>query len=240
MKDDSRRRIAITITLLIIVGCIAYVYQEGIGARRVLTPEFIHSADSNSPYSTLEGTRITIQPYGAVFDIPVDWLTLKPAPDEHVKNLFLSWTDLNEVNRIDREPYGFDSEDADVINSVLPFKDCVAHVGDRGWGNGLWNDLQARIYVTDLTHVELRNRIETDGLNIAKKNFEKASLDLGRFKKWDKFTIKILDAPTHFILNKRLDFYVSQIREKTIVFVFLHSDPFQKEIEQLLDSFIWQ
>lgn len=186
----------------------------------------------------LDGTTILIEPYGASFEIPASWLTPKPSlPDNRTKNLFLSWADLNEVDRIDREINGFDSEDADVINAVLPFEDCVAHVGDRGWGNGLWNDLQARIYITNLTPQEIETSIENKGLKTAAANFEEASLKTDKYRSWTKHSFKILDAPTHFLLFKSLDFYTRCENDLTVVFVFLHADSFEKEISMLLDSF---
>ena len=91
-----------------------------------LIPRSQHSAEKRSPYAELDGTTIRIRPYGASFEIPAGWLTTKPAPDKHVKNLFLSWQDLNELGEIDHETNGFDSDEAEVIYSVLPFEDCAA------------------------------------------------------------------------------------------------------------------
>jgi hypothetical protein len=200
-----------------------------------------HSAEINSPYSVLEGTTIRIKPYGATFEIPNSWLTPKPAPDEHIKNLFLSWQELNEVNRIDGETNGFDEEEAQVINSVLPFENCAAHVGDRGWGNGLWNDLQGRVYITDLTPEEIATRVEKQGYDKASEIFERASVKSGRHGNWEKRTLDILDAPSwsDFILGENLDFYYRSFENKTVVLVFLHTDRFEEEINLILDSFKW-
>jgi hypothetical protein len=149
--------------------------------------------------------------------------------------------DLNEVNSIDRETSGFDTEEADVINTILPFKDCVAHVGDRGWGNGLWNDLQVRVYITELTPEEISVKLKTEGLKIASTNFEKASLTSNKYQDWDKYTYRLLDAPewSDLILSETLDFYVRRNADKTVTFVFLHADRFETEIGLLLDSFKW-
>jgi len=242
MADDSMRRFVIAI-LVSIAAVVAFVAcQQYYQIRKVLTPAVIHSEEKNSPYSKIDGTTVHIQPYGATFQIPEVWLTEKPAPDNHVKNIFLSWDELNEVNRIDREPRGFDSEEADIINSVLPFEDCVAHVGDRGWGNGLWNDLQARVYITNLTQNEVISRLRTAGLKAAKDNFEKATLASSSFKDWEKHSFDILDAPdwSDFILGENLDFYIHPVNGKTVVFVFLHADRFENEIALLLNSFSWQ
>lgn len=240
MTSDSKKRIVIAV-IVSIAGIVVFgVYHNTNEIRRVLIPAVIHSEAKNSPYSTLIGSTVHIQPYGASFEIPEAWLTQRPAPDKNVKNLFLSWADLNEVNQLDRELNGFDTEDAEVINAVLPFEDCVAHVGDRGWSNALWTDLQARIYITQLTPEEIVQRLETDGIRIAQSNFEDASLESDKYKDWNKYAFKILDAPTHFMLFKRLAFFLRRENDATVVFVFLHADPFDEEIALLLNSFRWE
>ena len=179
--------------------------------------------------------------YNATFEIPESWLTPKPAPDNHIKNLFLNWQDLNELNLIDGEENGFDEESAQVINSVLPFENCAAHVGDKGWGNGLWNDLQGRIYVTDLTPDEITARVEKQGLGKAAEVFERASVKFGGHGRWEKKTLNVLDAPSwgDFISIKNLEFYYRSFDNKTVVIVFLRADKFEKEIDLILDSFKW-
>lgn len=193
-----------------------------------------HSPENNSPYSVLEGSTVRLRPYNATFDIPGSWLAPKPVPTP-AKNLHLSRQDLSELYWND----GRDAEDARVINSVLPFEDCAAHVGDRGWGNYLWNDLQARVYVVDLTPEEIAVRIEERGLEQALNVFEGASLTKEERGGWQKLTINITDAPTHFILMKDLDFYYRSFGNKTVVFVFLHAGGFDETISGILNSFKW-
>jgi hypothetical protein len=105
----------------------------------------------------------------------------------------------------------------------------------------LWNDVQARVYITDLPQNEITSRLRTTGLKAAKENFEKAALASSSYKNWEKHTLDILDAPdwSDFILGENLDFYVRRVNDKTVVFVFLHADRFEKEIALLVDSFTW-
>ena len=182
------------------------------------------------PYSVLEGNRVRIYPYRATFEIPEDWTTpgLRSA-----KNLYLSRRELSELYWNN----GADVEDAQVINAVLPFENCAAHFGDKDWGNYFWNDLQGRVYVVELTPAQLAEAIETNGLAEASSVFEGASLSFGSFGAWRKLSIEIMDAPTHFILMKRLDFYHQSFGDKTVVFVFLHAGGFDPTIEQILNSF---
>jgi len=157
-----------------------------------------------------------------------------PAPS---KNLYLSQHDLNELYWNN----GSDAEDAQVINSVLSFKDCAAHVGDKGWGNYLWNDLQARVYVVDFTPEELAARVEKRGLNEALSVFEDASFTSGKHGAWQKLELRLTDAPARsdFILLKDLDFYCRSFDRKTVVFVFLHAGGFDETIDGILDSLKW-
>lgn len=225
--------------LAFFVGTTAIYFFAWDKLKNLITYPVIHSAENNSPYSVLEGTIVQIKPYNATFEIPEGWLTPKVIPDMPSKNLFLSWQDLNEVNLIDRKSNGFDQEDAQVINSIMPFEDCAAHFGDKSWDNWLWNDLQGRIYITDLTPKEIEEKVEIQGLNTAKDVFEEAKLFSDNYEAWRIKSLKITDAPTHFILMKRLNFYYRRFDNKTVVFVFLYADDFDKTIHEILNSFKW-
>ena len=123
----------------------------------------------------------------------------------------------------------------------IPVENCVAHVGDKGWGNHFWNDLQGRVYVTDLTPEEVAARVEKQGLAKASEVFERADVKYGSHGNWERRTLDILDAPSwsDFMLGEGLDFYYRPFGNKTVVVVFLHTDRFEKEINLILDSFKW-
>ena len=192
----------------------------------------IQSADTDRPYSVLQGTTVQIHPFGATFEIPESWLTPNPLPEPE-KNLYLSRQDLYEL------PWnnGRDSEDAAVMDAVLPFAQCAAHFGDRGWGNYFWNDLQGRVYVVDSTPAEISVKIETSGFQKAAIVFENAEMSWEKYGNWQKLSLTVIDAPTHFILTKDLDFYYRPVAGKTVVLVFLHAGGFGPTIRQILDSF---
>jgi hypothetical protein len=196
-----------------------------------------HSSEKNSPHSVLEGRTIRVKPYDATFEIPESWLSSLAIPGEPSRNLYLSWDELDYLPGHD----GGDAEDAEVINSVLLFQDCAAHVGDKAWGNHLWNDLQGRVYITDLAPSQVAARVEKEGLAKASKVFESASVNSGKDGDWDRRTLDILDAPanTDFILGKRLDFYYHSFGNKTVVFVFLHAGGFDETINGIVNSFKW-
>lgn len=233
----------VLVSIIVLLALTSNCNEENEAILRFGRPRIIHSSQNNSPYSVLEENTIRIHPYGASFKIPRAWLEPTPSPpiEAHSKNIFLSWDDLNEVEGIDREPHGSDSESADVINAVLPFADCVAHVGDRGWGNYFWPDLQSRVYITSLSPEQIRLRLNSSGLRTAHEDFESVSLSSTSFEGWEKHTFDIIDAPewSDFILGKRIDFYMKQINDRSVVFVFVHTDPFQDETSMLLNSFEW-
>ncbi|HEX6715604.1 MAG TPA: hypothetical protein VF088_00750 [Pyrinomonadaceae bacterium] len=191
-----------------------------------------HASEMDRPYSVLEGSTVRILPYNATFEIPEGWLTPNPMPPP-AKNLYLSRQDLDQLSLND----GSDWEEAQVINAVLPFAQCAAHFGDKGWGNYLWDDLQGRVYFVDSTPKEIATMIKTRGLQESLTRFKDASLSWENYGVWQKLTINILDAPTHFSLMKNLEFYYRPFNGKTVVFVFLHAGGFEHTIERILSSF---
>lgn len=195
-------------------------------------PGPVHSSENNSPYALLEARTIRIKPYDAMFEIPESWL--EPTSP---RNLYLTWEELNYLYRND----GADDEDAQVINSVLPFEYCAAHVGSKDWGNHFWNDLQGRVYFVELSAEEIDQKVAQQGLRTAKGVFESASLSSENFGVWQRRTLDVVDAPTHFILSKKIDFYYHRFNNKTVVFVFVHAPAgkFGETINQILTSFRW-
>jgi hypothetical protein len=145
------------------------------------------------------------------------------------------------LNNINFE-YGinFDKEDGEVMDAVIPFEYCAAHFGDKGWGNSNWNDIQGRVYVTNLTLDEVSEKIEKNGLDKASSLFEKASVESSAYKDWEHKSLNLLDAPTHFILVKEMCFYYRMFDNKTVVFIFLDAERHEKEIGFILSSFNWR
>ena len=198
-----------------------------------ITPKFKHSVENGSPFSTIDKNKITIKPFNASFDIPEKWLEYT-----REKNIYLN---CSELEKIDFE-YGinFDEEDGQVMDAVIPFENCAANFGDKGWGNGNWNDIQGRVYVTNLTLNEVGEKIEKNGFNKASSVFEKASVKNSEYNDWQHKSLEVLDAPTHFMLFKEICFYYRAFDDKTVVFTFLHADKYESEINLILSSFKWQ
>lgn len=201
----------------------------------------IHSAENNSPYSVLEGTTVRIKPYDVTFEITEKWITYKPISIEPPKNLYLSWQDLNELERFDfNHPLGFDKEDAQIMRSALPFENCAAHIGSMSWGNGNTNDLQTRVFVVDSNFKEITEKIKNQGLSKAQAVYDEAKLISENYRTWEKQKVSIFDAEGHTLLKKDIDFYYRSFGNKTVVFVFVHQWGWDETIKQILDSFKWK
>lgn len=213
--------------------------KTSIPAQIIPSKQIVHSAGNNSPYSILEGTTVRIKPYDATFEIPESWITYKPYSGEPNKNLYLSWQDLNELERFDfNHPLGFDKEDAQIMRSALPFENCAAHLGSKSWGNGNTNDLQVRVFVVDSSSQEIAEKIRNQGLSKAQSVYDEANLISENYKTWEKHKMGVFEAEGHTLLFKDITFYHRSLGNKTVVFVFVHQG-LDETIKQILDSFKW-
>jgi len=152
----------------------------------------------------------------------------------------LSYADLNDLNGVDRKQYGFDVEYADVINAVLPFDDCVAHVGEVGWGGGIYRGFQVRVYMTLLSPDEIDAKLRTSGLDTAKAEFERALLKPRTTEsRWQKIAVEVFDSPSwsDAFWSGPIDFYMKPVGDRTAVFVVINRGGQQRQLSSILQSF---
>ncbi|HMT07854.1 MAG TPA: hypothetical protein PKA82_07605 [Pyrinomonadaceae bacterium] len=200
-----------------------------------------HSAENNSPYSVVEGENLRIKPFEATFAIPPSWITYQPISIEPDRNLYLSWQDLNELEKFDfNHSLGFDINDALVIRTALPYSDCAAHIGSMSWGNGNSNDLQVRVFVVEATSQEITDGINSQGLTKAKEVFDEAKLKSGYYGPWKKEILSVLETGSHTLLFKDLTFYHREFENNSVVFVFIHQSGWDETIQRMLTSFKWK
>ena len=83
---------------------------------------------------------IRLNPSGATFKIPESWLKWHAG---FKNNLHLTRAELDKVKTAEGN---WDKEYAHIANELLPFSQCVAHVGGEGWGRDAvsYADLQLR------------------------------------------------------------------------------------------------
>lgn len=211
------------------------------GASSIKLPVFSrasHSIESGSPVATLDGTTVKIMPYGASFEIPVEWFSeveKERNPVGYRENLYISWEALDQLYKIN----GDNAPDAEIMDSVLPFELCAVHVGSKGWGNYLSTDLYARLYVVDGGADDFEKALETLGLERARGVYNKADLKPTQNQKWKGRVMSILELGEHTLLFKDLDFYYQSFGDKTVVFVFIHQSGWDGTISQILTSFKW-
>ncbi len=192
------------------------IASSGCGVQNSQSPRhwsLTHSAEKQSPYSQLNGRTITVMPIGLTFDIPESW-----TKQIYKKSLFLSWDDLNEVNK--PAIPDFERETSAVLDTVVDFRNCAVHAGEKGWNVGVVSD-QLRLYLSNEKTETILERVEKNGLAIAKESFDKANLSRKSFAGWDNRTISYVHAPTHAISISDIAFYVRTHNDLTLVFVFL-------------------
>lgn len=99
------------VLLMFSFGCQQQLRQQASGAR----------------YASRQDRTIILHPSGAHFDIPprwIDWFM------EFHNNLHLTRSELARAQKGEGE---WDTEYAAVVNSLLPFDSCLAHLGGEGW-----------------------------------------------------------------------------------------------------------
>jgi hypothetical protein len=117
------------------------------------------------------------------------------------------------------------------MHSVIPFENCVAHVGSMSWGNGNTNDLQARVFVVDSNSQEITKKIKNQGFSKAQSVFKSAELASENYGTWEKQKLSVLKTGSHTLLYKDLDFYYRSFGNKTVVFVFVHQSGWDETIK---------
>ena len=140
------------------------------------------------------------------------------------RQLNLNGKDLDSVRVGQGE---WDTEYAKVVNAVLPFRDCAAHVGGEGWGkNGVaWSDVQLRAYQTSLTEDQVHQSASTAGLRSARKFSKDATLlPFVTEEPWRRTTIKYSLFYGDYGGVARIDFYTRTEKGQTIVLVFMYCD----------------
>jgi hypothetical protein len=182
-------------------------------------------------FATRSGRIITLHPSEVAFDVPADWISWY---GEFHNNIHLSGEELASV----REGHGAEwaTEYAKVVNSVLPFRDCVAHVGGDGWGleGGSYAAVHLRVYVTDMTQDDIKKRVSMQGLNAARKVNPQASLAPAKEQSgWQGLSLTYNLFYQDYGGTAQIDFYVRSHRAQRIVFVFMYGSTRFREAEEI-------
>jgi hypothetical protein len=200
------------------------------------------------PQATFSGTTIRLEPSGATFDLPDDWIEWYR--DRH-DNLHLNRAELQKVK--DAIAY-FDADYARVVNAVLPFESCAIHAGGEGWGSESRSvaDLQMRAYLGDWSLKTLQRLIAEKGLSTARNiSHRETGMSTSKdilFRKdvvseWHRsairFPVKYRDNVDEVYGGANVEFYVRSFGADTVVLVFMYSDPCtqKKYMQTIFSSF---
>jgi hypothetical protein len=239
MDRSSQLQMALRVLLITIVAVGGLAVAAALDATAKPAqhePWYTKGDPAKRPFSTREGTTITLRPSGAKFDVPQDWV----AWDKQFGNNFhLSRKELDAVAR----GYGeWDTEYASVVNAVLPFDRCCAHVGDEGWGRDAvaFSDLQLRIYELTEKPEALEKRIESDGIADVQRFSGKApTIKHDLAATWRRTVLSFDRFYEDYGATANVDFRVRRFEGRTFVFVFMYTDyrSQAESIASVLESF---
>jgi hypothetical protein len=130
----------------------------GIGIALVLSGPAHAARTRQEPVATLEGTTIRLEPVGASFQIPNDWMK-----DYQTVNLTLP-----QLQKVRKGKGEWNTEYARVVNAALPFAGCSAQAGRYSWDSGGFAGVQKRAYVLASSAEEIERGIAAKSLVAAK------------------------------------------------------------------------
>ena len=206
--------------------------------------------DPDEPHSTLRKEKvnvktdkavgiITMKPSGATFQIPERWLDWYA---RFKNNIHLSRADLEKVKDATGE---WDKEYAEVVNAVMPFSKCAAHVGGEGWGQQavFYGDLQMRAYIVDMIPEQVHEKLVKDGVPRASTFSKKVSLAQSKQGEWHRSTISYEMWYGDYSGTAVVELYARAYGKQTAVLVFMHTEHTTSDeahVQQILKSFTWQ
>lgn len=187
--------------------------------------------------SIRRGTHIEAVDERLEFDVPREWVTWSEEHPSH-PNLHLTAAELDRVELTEGE---WDREFALVVNAVLPFEQCVAHVGSEGWGpHGMsYADLQVRAYVLTTSPEVVAERARARGFAVAERLAEaRPELSHWRSGEWIRILISYPLFYVDYGATALVDIRSRRLDDRTVAFAFMYTDHARHdvEIEQLLDS----
>jgi hypothetical protein len=187
--------------------------------------------------SIRQGTTIMALGHGLRFDVPTSWVRWYEE-NETYPNLHLSAPELDLVKETKGE---WDQEFALVVNAILPFDQCVAHVGSEGWGpRGMsYADLQVRAYILMTRLEEIEYRARSQGAAVV-ATFAKTDVVLQQDQAgpWRRTLLKYLLMYHDYGATAIVDLRLQEFGTYTVAFAFMYTDHTNHtmEIEMMLDS----
>ena len=166
----------------------------------------------------------------ASFTIPQQWLIRR--------NFRLDSTQLSTVQQ-DGTRAEWDSAYGPIIDAILPFPDCLLHIGSKAWGEGGLTGIQMRAYLTDAKSEQITKAVATKGVETAGK--VKGRSVKSNSKDESGWRIDRLEFDLwygDYGGRAGVDFYSRPCGEKTLVLVFmLDQERLIRDRDSIISSF---
>ncbi len=191
-------------------------------SERVVAPAAPAKGGKNdsSPFSTLEGSTIALQPSGIKFDVPADWVW-----NEQRSRLHLSRSQLAKVEKPDFDKWN--REFGPDCNAALPFDRCAAHVGREPLGDDgrRFDNLQVRVYDLPHTTSQVEDRI-AHGVNAAVS--EKKNVRRETNGSWRGIFVSYSRPNFDYEVTAHIDIVLASAGDRTLAFVFIYTGSLKK------------
>jgi hypothetical protein len=190
--------------------------------------------------SVRKGTTIEAVGHGLRFEIPAAWVRWHEENEAH-PNLHLTSAELDMVKETEGD---WDREFALVVNAILPFDQCIAHVGGDGWGpHGIsFADLQVRAYVLTATPEEIEESARSRGLKVAAEFAgTPAVLPREQVGAWRRLVLRYFRVYGDYGATAIVDLRMRVFGNAMVVFAFMYTDHTEHdaEINTLLESVVF-
>lgn len=150
--------------------------------------------------------------------------------------------DATALRRVKSDSRGeWDSVYGPITNKILPFADCLLHIGNDFWGSRsfAWADLQMRAYLTDIKPDEITEAVATKGVKIAKRKGQSVRSDSKEESGWRVDYVGFGLWYGDYGGRAGVYFYSRPCQGRTLVLVFMLADkgPALKDKDSILSSF---
>jgi hypothetical protein len=220
--------------ILIILGFAACQDQSGRKSMSKISPQ------QTKRGAIRQGTTIKAAEHKLRFEIPAAWVRWYEENEAH-PNLHLTSAELDAVKETEGD---WDREFALVVNAILPFDQCIAHVGDDGWGpRGIsYADLQVRAYVLTATPEEIEERARLRGSEVIINLTETPAVSQqDQVGAWRRTLLKYFRWYIDYGATAIVDLRIRRYDNRSVVFAFMYTDHSEHdaEIEAILDSVVF-
>lgn len=188
--------------------------------------------------ATIKDRVVRIKPTGATFEIPESWLKWHAG---FKNNLHLTRAELEKIKTAEGD---WDKEFSEIVNQLLPFSECAAHVGGEGWGSeGVsFADLQMRVYVTQTSAEKVQAKMVESGKTWASKFSKEVTVARAEGGKWRRATLSYAMWYGDYGATATIDVYAQEFGMQTAVLVFMHTNyrGASAPLHEILRSFAWK